>query len=200
MRKKFVNIVLCALLIITVLPVSGTLNQKSILSNDKAIGTKGNYKSLIEIPSPDGNNFTCIMFCDTHQQTLDWISLINKSGFQKAWRENFIKLTVFFLLPGTILLFGLNDFRNRYSELFTKLKYRDEFLNFLNTYNQVNGSGMITYLWLTGKTNRPIDFKAQPDNSWMEDSWILNDSGVLIPNPEIWETSPFFWYFDFFPT
>jgi hypothetical protein len=194
MRKKVLGIFVCMLLIITVLPVSGTLNQKSLLSNEKAIGTKGDFKSKKKISSPDGNNYTCIMFCENHQQTLGWISLINTSGFEKAWRENFIKLTAFFLLPGTIILYGLDDFRVWYLELFIKLKYKNEFLNFLDTYDTVNGSGMITYLWLTGKTNRPIDFKAQPDNSWVEDSWVL-DNGVFIPNSEIWGPL-LFWYFD----
>jgi hypothetical protein len=195
-RKKIFGIVICMLLIITVLPVSGTLNQKSLLSYDKAIGIKGAYKSLIKIPSPDGNNYTCIMFCDNHQQTLEWISLINKSGFEKAWRENFVKLTIFFFLPGTIFYFGLDDFRNWYADLVIKLRYRNEFVDILNTYDTVNGSGMITYLWLTGTIKRPVDFKTQPDNSWMEDSWVLDDTGKFVPNPEIWRND-FFWYFDF---
>ena len=154
---------------------------------------------MIDIPAPDGNNYTCIMFCNNHEQTLEWISLIDESGFEKAWLENFIKLTTFFILPGTILFFGLCDFRNWYSELFIKLRYRDEFLDFLNDYDELNDSGMITYLWLAGITNRPIDFKSQPDNSWIEDSWILDDSGVFIPNPEIWGEL-FFWYFEIPPS
>jgi hypothetical protein len=54
---------------------------------------------------------------------------------------------------------------------------------------------MISYLWLTGKTDRLADFKAQPDNTWVVDSWIL-DNGAYIPNPEI-RMDTFFWYFDF---
>jgi hypothetical protein len=195
-KKEILGIVICILLVITVLPVSATSHQKFIQSNDNAIGTKWNYKSLKDIPSPDGNNYRCIMFCDDHEQTLKWISLINESGFKNAWQKKFIELTIFFTLPGTILLFGLADFRNWYAELFIKLRYKNEFSDFLTTYDIVNGSGMITYLWLSGMTNRPVDFKAQPDNSWVEDSWILDPNNAYIPNPEIWREEPFFWFFD----
>ena len=208
-----VGIIVCMLLIGTVLPVSGALTQteiaksetidkKSLISNNKNIGIKGGYKSMMDIPSPDGNNYTCIMLCNNHEQTLEWIYLIDELGFEKAGLRNFIKLITFFILPGTIFFFGLLDFRDRYAELFIKLTYRDEFLDFLNNYDEINGSGMITYLWLAGAgltwTNRFVDFKSQPDNSWIEDSWILDDVGVFIPNPEIW-VEPFFWYFDFPP-
>jgi len=195
MRKKLLGIFVCMLLIITMLPVSATRNQSSFTSDDKAIGVSWDYKSMIDITSPDGNDYRCIMFCDNHEQVLNWISLISESGFQKAWQKKFIELTIFFILPGTILLFGLDDFRNWYAELLIKLKHQDEFLIFLNTYDTVNGAGMITYLWLTGRTNRPVDFKAQPDNSWVEESWILDTSDTYIPNPEIWNKL-LFWYFD----
>lgn len=186
------------LMITTVLPVSGTFARKYLISSDETIDKKEEYKSLINIASPDGNNYTCIMFCETHEQTLKWISLINESGFEKAWQKKFMELTIFLALPGTIILFGLGNFRNWYSELFIMLKYKNEFLDFLNTYDQLNGSGMITYLWLAEITNRPIDFKAQPDNSWVEDSWILNYDNYFIPNPVIWDDLGF-WYFDFPP-
>ena len=208
MKKKIVGIFVCMLLIGTVLPVSGTLTQteiakseirekKLLVSNNENIGIRGGYKSLMDVPSPDGNSYVCIMFCNNHEQTLEWISLIDELGFENAWLKKFIELTTFFIIPGTILFFGLLDFREWYSELFIKLSYRDEFLDFLNNYDEINGSGMITYLWLVGLRNRLIDFKSQPDNSWMEDSWILDD-GAFIPNPEIWYEG-FFWYFDFPP-
>jgi len=195
MKKGIFCVLVCMLLIITVQPISATSNQKSYLSNDRTIGTKWNYKSLVDIPSPDGNSYRCIMFCDDHEQALQWISLINESGFEKAWQKKFMELTIFFILPGTILLFGLDDFRNWYAELVVKLQYKNEFLSLLDTYDTINGSGIITYLWLSGTTKRPVDFKAQPDNTWVENSWIL-DGGVYIPNPEIW-TDGFLWYFDF---
>jgi hypothetical protein len=68
-------------------------------------------------------------------------------------------------------------------------------VDFLSTYDFVNGSGMITYLWLTGTTKRPVDFKAQPDNSWIGNSWVPDGTGMLAPNPEIWNKL-YFWYFD----
>lgn len=194
MKKKILGIIIGMLLIITVLPVTATVNQKSLISDDIAIGAKGAYKSRIEISSPDGNEYRCIMFCDNHEQVLDWISLINESGFQKTWQKKFMELTIFFLLPGTVLLFGLGDFHNWFAGLFAKLRYQNEFINFLNTYDAVNGSDMITYLWLSGMTNQPVDFKAQPDNSWVENSWIL-DNGEYVPNSEIWGDATF-WYID----
>jgi len=208
MKKKIIGILVCMLLIGTVLPVSGTLTQteiakseikekKFLVSNNENIGIRGGYKSLMNIPSPDEKSYVCIMFCNNHEQTLEWISLIDELGFENACLKKFIELTTFFIIPGTIFFFGLNDFREWYSELFIKLIYRGEFLDFLNNYDEINGSGMITYLWLSGLTNRLIDFKSQPDNSWIEDSWILDD-GAFIPNPEIWDES-FFWYFDFPP-
>jgi hypothetical protein len=194
MKKEICGIIMCVLLIITVFPVSARLDQKSFQCNENVIGEKWAYKSLVDVPSPDGDSYRCIMFCDNHEQTLNWISLINETGFQKAWQKKFLELTIFFMLPGTILFFGLGDFRNWYVEILLKLKYQDELLNFFDTYDTMNGSGMITYLWLTGKTNRPVDFKAQPDNSLIENSWIL-DNSEYIPNPEIWYKA-FFWYFD----
>jgi hypothetical protein len=174
---------------------SKIIDKKLSLSNNENVGIRGGYKSLIDIPSPDGNSHRCIMFCNNHKQTLDWISSIDEIGFEKAWQKNLIKLTIFFIIPGTVFWFGLNDFRESYTDLFIKLMYRDEFLDFLNTYDKINGSCMITYLWLAGLVRRPIDFKSQPDNSWIEDSWIL-DNSEFIPNPEIWE-EPFLWYFNF---
>ena len=50
---------------------------------------------------------------------------------------------------------------------------------------------MITYKWLAGVINKPIDFKSQPDDTWIENSWILDDNGKYIPNPEIWDELPF---------
>jgi hypothetical protein len=68
----------------------------------------------------------------------------------------------------------------------------------LNNYDEQSGSGMIIYLWLSGLTNRQIDFKPQPDNTWIDNSWIFDNGGVFIPNPEIWY-EPFSWFFDFPP-
>lgn len=195
MKKNIIGICVCMLLILTVLPVSATSTQKSNQTYENAIGTSSNYKSRGEILSSDGNSYRCLMFCENHEQTLRWISLIEESGFQKAWQKKFLELTFLFALPGSILFFGLDDFHNLYAKLLIKLKFQDDFLNFLNTYDTTDGSGMITYLWLTGEPNRPVDFKAQPDNTWVENSWIL-DNGEYIPNPEIW-TDSFFWYFDF---
>jgi hypothetical protein len=183
------------LVFVTVLPMSVISGQKSYLFNETPVGIKRNYKSLNNVLSPDGNSYRCIMFCDDQEQTLQWISLINETGFENAWQKKFIQLTIFLLLPGTVLLFGLDDFRNCYAELLVKLQHKNEYLNFLNTYDTTNGSGMITYLWLSGTTDKPIDFRAQPDNTWVENSWIL-DGDTYIPNPEIW-TDGFLWYFDF---
>jgi len=208
MRRKMIGIFVFMLLISSVLSVSGTFEKKaivksvikdkmSLISNNDAIGIFEEYKSSVDIPSPDNNSYTCIMFCNNHKQILDWISLVEELGFQKAWQKKFMSLTIFFIIPGTKFLFGLGDFRNWYSSLFVKLIYKDKFLDFLNNYDKLNGSGMITYLWFKGKTNRIVDFKAQPDNTWIDDSWIL-DGSKYIPNPEIW-AELFFWYFDFPP-
>ncbi|UCD14201.1 MAG: hypothetical protein JSW60_01965 [Thermoplasmatales archaeon] len=209
MKKKIIGILFCMLLMSYALPVSGTSSQ-SIISNAETsyknslisyyedIGISGGYKSMIDISSPEGKNYTCIMFCNNHEQTLDWIYNIDEFGFEKAWFNNLIKLTIFYIMPGTVLWFGLHQFREWYSDLFIKLRYKDDFLDFLNNYDEINGTGMITYSWLSGFTNRPIDFKSQPDNSWIEDSWIL-DEGGFIPNPEIWGEL-FFWYFEIPPT
>ena len=197
MKKGLFCVLVCMLMVITVLPVSATLPRQSHLFIDSDIGTKWNYKSKVDILSPDGNSYRCIMFCDDHEQTLEWISLINESGFEKAWQKKFIELTIFFCIPGTILFFGLEGFRNWYTELLVKTQYKDAFLDFLNTYDTVNGSGIITYIWLSEISNRPTDFKAQPDDTWLENSWILDNSGAYIPNPELWIENAFLWYFDF---
>jgi hypothetical protein len=136
------------------------------------------------------------MFCHNNNQTLDWVTLVGASGFTKAWQTKFARVTLLFLLPGSILLFGLNDFRNWYTELFLELRYKTEFETFLQTYDTVNGTGMITYLWLSGTAHRPTDFQAQPDNTWIPNSWILDNTGTYIPNPEIWGQL-YFWHFDF---
>jgi hypothetical protein len=194
MKNKLLGIFVCMLVIITVLPISALAAHRPLESKVEAIGVKESYKSVVDIPSPDNQSYPCIMFCENHEQVLKWISLINESGFEKAWQKKFLELTIFFILPGTKIIFGLLEFRIWYSELFYKLKHKNEFLNFLNTYDTVNGSGMITYLWLSGKINRPVDFKAQPDNSWIENSWVIDDGGEYIPNPEIWGKL-YFWYF-----
>lgn len=208
--KKIVGLLICMLLIVTIIPVSGISEQKqmpiyekldneSLLSSYEGFGVKGGYKSLKEIPSPDGNSYRCIMICNNHEQTLEWISLIDEFGFEKAWQKNLIKLTILLLLPGTLVYFALNDFRERYLDLFIKLVHKEEFLNLLNNYDELEGNGIITYLWLKGIIRKPIDFKSQPDDSWVEDSWILDEYESYIPNPEIWVELDF-WYFDFPPT
>jgi len=57
-------------------------------------------------------------------------------------------------------------------------------------------AGTITYLWSSGITNRAVDFKTQPDHTWFENSWILDNTGAHIPNPEIW-IEDFLWYFGY---
>ena len=161
------------------------------------IGINGDYKSKIAINSPDGNDYRCIMFCYNHKLTLDWISEIEELGFEKAWRNKLMELTILLFLPGTLIYFALNDFRGWYFDLFLRLRYKNEFLDFISNYDQINGNGMITYLWLKTTIKRPVDFKPQPDNSWIEESWIL-DNGEYIPNPEIWD-EPYYWYFDLPP-
>jgi len=197
MNSKIIGIILCMLLIATVFPVSASAPQKAIASAENTRGSKGEYKSVMPIPSPDGNSYRVIMFCNNHQQTLDWISLINQTGFEKAWRTKFMDLTLFFMCPFTIILYGLLGFRCWYLTLFLQVRHKAEFQNFLQTYDRINGSGMITYLWLSGTTHRPVDFQAQPDNTWVNNSWIL-DNGAYVPNPHIWDTLAF-WYFDFPP-
>jgi hypothetical protein len=197
-RRKILGILVCILLIGTLLPTTGILTKtvigkskilekNSLISNDNDIGTRGIWRSLISIPSPDGNNYSCMMYCNDHTQTLEWISLVDQLGFEKAWQQQIKKLTILLILPGTIILFGLDDFLLWYSELFLLKRHKVEFLDFLNNYDELNGSGMITYTWKSGLTNKASDFKSQPDNSWIKNSWILDDNGDFIPNPEIWK-------------
>ena len=208
MKIKFIGILICFLLISSILSISGTVAQNTItkvenidkisfISNKKETGITGQYKSLNNIPSPDGKSYRCIMFCYNHKQTLDWISLINESGFEKAWKNKLMELTILLFLPGTLIYFASDDFRSWYLDLFLRLRNKDDFLDFLSNYDQINGNGMITYLWLKTSIKRPVDFKSQPDNSWIEESWILDD-GKYIPNSEIW-SELFFWYFDLPP-
>lgn len=192
MKRKIIGLFFLMFLITSTLPVSATISREKIVSEN--IGINGGYKSKITINSPDGSDYRCIMFCTNHESTLDWISQIEEVGFEKVWAGKFIDLTTFLIFPGTVLYFGLNDFRERYLDLFLKLRCKDEFLEFLNNYDSINGKGMITYLWLKTAINRPVDFKSQPDDSWIEESWIL-DNGNYIPNPEIWD-EPFLWYFE----
>jgi hypothetical protein len=192
MNRKIIGLVCCMLLISTILPISATVSKEKVVSEN--IGINGGYKSKLAINSPDGKQYRCIMFCYNHEYTINWISQIEELGFEKAWKSKIKELTLFLILPVTILYFGTNDFRERYLDLFLKLRYKDEFVNFLEDYDQENGNGMITYLWLKVTNKRPVDFKSQPDNSWIEESWILDD-GSYIPNPEIWD-EPFLWYVD----
>jgi hypothetical protein len=182
-----------------VIPVSATVTHHTVPLAEKTIGSKENYKSLAPIPSPDGKSYRVLMFCSDHEQTLEWISRINQSGFDKAWRSEFKKVTILFMLPLSVIFFGLNDFRNWYATLYFELRYKTEFRQFLQSYDTINGSGMITYLWLSGTTHRPVDFEAQPDNTWVNNSWILDNTGAYIPNPSIWKWLDF-WHFDFPPT
>ncbi|HVQ00167.1 MAG TPA: hypothetical protein VMT57_01505, partial [Candidatus Thermoplasmatota archaeon] len=109
----------------------------------------------------------------------------------------FARVTIVLLLPGSILWFGLESFRNWYAELYLVQRHKTEFEQFLQTYDTVNGTGMITYLWLSGTAHRPVDFKAQPDSTWAPNSWILNNlTGGYKPNPAIWGTL-YFWHFNF---
>jgi hypothetical protein len=193
MKKKIIGILVCMILIgtfsqtrvIVIGKSEISENKISILNNDK-IGIKGIYRSLMFIASPDGNNYSCKMYCNDHTQTLKWISLIDQLGFEKVWQKQFIKLTIIFILPGSIFIFGLDDFLLWYSELFIKQRNKAELLNCLNNYDELNGTGTITYSWDSGLTNKQFDFKIQPDNSWIENSWILEGINY-IPNPEIWE-------------
>jgi len=147
MKIKFISIFICFLLISSVLSISATLAQNNItktenidkisfLSINEKIGIRGQCKSSKNIPSPDGDSYRCIMFCNNHDQTLDWISLIEESGFEKAWQKQFIKLTRFIIIPGTVFYYGLDSFRLWFKELFLKLNHRNEFLDFLNNYDK----------------------------------------------------------------
>ena len=193
MNRKIIGILVCMILIgtfiqtrVTIIGKSKILEYNSLILNSDMIGIKGIYRSLMFIASPDGNNYSCSMYCNDHTQTLKWISLIDRLGFEKAWQKQFIKLMVLFILPGSIFLFGLDDFLLWYSGLFIKHRNKDEFLNCLNNYDELNGTGTISYSWSSGLANKQLDFKSQPDNSWIENSWII-DVINYIPNPEIWE-------------
>jgi hypothetical protein len=198
MKKNLFSKILILGIIILLVGVAVQPSMGKLQPEEKVkfgnIGINGDYKSKMEINSPDGNDYRCIMFCYNHKLTLDWISEIEEFGFEKAWRNKLIELIILLFIPGTLIYFALNDFRAFYLELFLRLRNKDDFLDSLNNYDQINGSGMITYLWLKTTIKRPVDFKPQPDNSWIEESWIL-DNGEYIPNPEIWG-KPSFWYLD----
>jgi hypothetical protein len=192
MKRKMLGFFICIILIGTVShTVIAKQDEDFIPLNYENEGVFGGYRSIIEISSPDGNNYHCIMYCRNHKQTSEWARLINESGFQKAWIKQFSRLVIFSFIPGTKFYYGLNDFKHWYSELFIKLRQKDEFMNFINSYDKETGSGMITYKWLSGTINKPIDYKSQPDNTWVENSWILDDYGKYIPNPEIWDELPY---------
>jgi hypothetical protein len=198
MKKKLFGKTLILGIIVLLIGVAVQPSVTSIQPEGKVEfennGTNGDYKSKIAIKSPDGNDYRCIMFCYNHKYTMDWVSKFEELGFEKAWRAKLMDLIILLLLPGTLIYFALNDFRALYLDLILRLRNKDDFLDFISNYDQINGSGMITYLWLKTAIKRPVDFKSQPDNSWIEESWILDD-GKYIPNPEIWE-EPNFWYFD----
>ena len=194
MKQKIIGILICMLLIGTLIPATKIVIGKNnpsenqlLESNSSQVGVRWMYRSIMPIQSPDGKNYSCIMYCNNHNQALNWISLIDELGFEKAWQKHFMKLAIIFMLPGTILLFGLNDFMLWYLGLFIKQKHKVEFLNCLNSYDQINGTGIITYSWVSELKNKPFDFRSQPDDSWVENSWILGDNCYFIPNPEIWE-------------
>jgi len=191
MKRKMIGVIVCIFLIATATQTIIAKSDKNILSLNDDPGIRGGYRSIIEIPSPDGNSYSCIMYCNNHKQTLEWINLIDKSGFEKAWAKQFTRLTTFFIIPGTVLFFGLDNFLHWYSELYIKLQNKDDFINFLNDYDQETGTGMITYKWLSGIINKPVDFKSQPDSTWVDNSWILDDYDTYIPNPEIWHELPY---------
>ena len=73
-----------------------------------------------------------------------------------------------------------------YLSLFIKHRHKTDFLNCLNNYDELNDTGIITYEWTSELIDKGYDFKSQPDNSWIENSWVLNENDVFIPNPEIW--------------
>ena len=196
MNIKIIGFFIFMLLIGTILPTTGILTKtvigtsnssenNNLMQND-IIGIRGVYKSRFSILSPDGNNYSCIMYCNDHPQTLEWISLVNQQGFEKAWQKQFIRLIILFILPGSVILFGLDDFRLWYLSLFIKHRHNADFLNCLNNYDELNGTGIITYEWTSGLLDKGYNFQSQPDNTWIENSWVLNDDDVLIPNPEIW--------------
>jgi len=195
MKYKTLEALFCLLLLVTMIPISAGMTPLENPLLEKSKGVQGIYKSLIPIPSPNNSSYRVIMFCVNHKQTLDWITAINQSGFQKAWRQHFLKATFVLMLPFSILLFGLNDFRAWYIMLFIQGIHKTEFQDFLKTYDTVNGSGMITYLWNAGTTDSPVSFHVQPDNALVNNSWILKN-GVYIPNPEIW-TMFFLWRINF---
>ncbi|KYK26610.1 hypothetical protein AYK20_03550 [Thermoplasmatales archaeon SG8-52-1] len=192
MKRKIIGFFIFLILIGTITHTVIAKTNKDLISlNNENAGIIGGYRSIIDISSPDGNSFPCIMYCINHKKTIEWITQIDDYGFEKAWVKQFTKLNTFFIIPGTILFFGLDDFTHWYSDLFIKLRYKEEFLNFINYYDKDTGSGMITYKWISGIFNKPIDFKSQPDNTWLDNSWILDDYGKYIPNPEIWHELPY---------
>jgi len=70
--KKAIGILLVLMLALTtVVPISAAVNHKPLGSHANAIDVQEEYKSLIEIPSPDGTSYRCIMFCENHKQTAD---------------------------------------------------------------------------------------------------------------------------------
>ena len=197
MKKELIGIFVCMLLIGTTFSVSGTfsqklisepekLNREFIISDNENIGVSGLYGSLDDIPAPDGKKYPCLMYCNNNDQVSKWISQIDESGFDKTWQLNFIKLAILFITPGTIILFGLNDFLIWYMQLLIIKKHRDEYLDFMDNYDELNTSGMVTYIWSVSSTKTLIDFKIQPDDTWIEDSWILDNIDNYIPNPDIW--------------
>ena len=76
MKVKLIGIIVCMLLIGTILPVNGAFlkemnSQPEITDNGsykpylENSGVTGVYKSLIDIPAPDGNKYNCLIYCNT---------------------------------------------------------------------------------------------------------------------------------------
>lgn len=194
MNPKVLGVILCMLLMTSVIPASATSIRHTAPVETKIVGNYDNYKSIAPVPSPDGNSYRVLMFCSDQKQTLEWISRINQSGFDSAWRSEFKKVTFVLMFPFSIMWFGTSHFRDWYATLLLERQYKTQFQQFLQSYDTVNGTGMITYLWLSGSAHRPVDFEAQPDNTWVNNSWILKN-GVYVPNPAIWNYLDF-WHFD----
>jgi len=190
MKTKLIGLVACLLVLLTVAPAEAAVVNQSAVG--KWPGVWESYKSISPVLSPDGSSYRAIMLCSNHKQTMVWVTSVNELGFAKAWQKEFMRLTVFFMMPGSVFMFGVMGFRAWYTNLLLIRAHSTEFQTCLQDYDTVNGQGIITYLWLSGGQTQPVDFKGQPDSTWVDNSWILNSHGTsYVPNPDVWASAGF---------
>jgi hypothetical protein len=131
-------------------------------------GINGIFDSRYQIPGPDGNLYSCRMFCFNHNWTTFWGDLIWNMGFMPAFFTfGAIMLIVLGLVNIWLWIIIMDWIWDQWRDI------RD----FLQLYQ--GQSGTLFYRWF----GYLPEWKYQPDP--VNDRWIYVD-GTWIPNPAIW--------------